>query len=150
MRLSIVSLALWLAGSLPAFGQAWIVPNDDRHVLHSTTSGSTVVHEPAASLIEFDETGRVVDEPSRKAASIQLDAFAAVTPTGLDVRLGVGLVLRKTDRLRLVAGVANGGLMTGVAYRFVPVLDLSVGVGGLWVMRDGDVLPIVYTSIAHW
>lgn len=138
MRRSIAFLVLSLAVSSLGFCQPVTIPDE-------------VVHEPASSLINFDETSRVVPDAGTAAAkSIQLDALAMFTPTDLDVRLGVGLVLRKTDHLRAVAGVANGGVMAGVAYRFIPVLDLSVGVGALWVIRDGDVVPMLYTSIAHW
>lgn len=133
MKRSIASLLLSLAVSLPAFAQE-----------------SNVVSEPASSLIDFDETGRVADAPSRKAASLQLDAFAAFAPTEPDVKLGIGLVVWKNATMRATVGALNGGVGAGLAYRLVPVIDLSLGLGGMYEVRDGRVVPYAFVSVAHW
>lgn len=129
-----LSFGILLAACCPVFAQA-----DD------------TVHPPASSLIDFDETGHVQADPgTQRAAKLQLDAFAAFTPTDPDVRLGIGAVLWKNATWRAAAGPLNGGAGALISYRLVPVVDLSVGAGAMYRISDDHVLPFVSVSMANW
>lgn len=135
-------------------------------LLCSTLSGTAFCLPPVttddrerriAELLPFDEggedptsKGRVVDPVTRKAAALQIDTFAAYLPDATDIRLGLGLVVWQGEKLRLTAQVANGGLGAGLAYKIVPVIDLSIGVGALYMVNDERVEPTIFASIYRW
>jgi hypothetical protein len=101
-------------------------------------------------VLAFDDSGRVVDAPSRKASALQLDLFAAYVPASQDIKVGVGLVLKRAGNWRVTAQVADGVVGAGVAYRLVPVIDLSVGAGLLYAPASGDVRPSAFVSLYRW
>ena len=51
---------------------------------------------------------------------------------------------------RTTVQVADGGFGLGIARKLVPVIDLSVGVGAFYDVRDSRVIPMVYGSLFRW
>lgn len=99
----------------------------------------------------FDDAGHAqVDAATRRAAVLQLDAFAAVLPAEPDIKLGLGLVLHRSGKRRITAQVCDGCVGLGVAWAFVPVIHLAAGVGALYDVRDDRVLPTLYLSRSLW
>jgi hypothetical protein len=50
-------------------------------------------------------------------------------------------------KLRLDIQLASNRIGFGIGYRLVPVIDLTIGVQGLWDLKDGSIQPGVYVSI---
>lgn len=104
----------------------------------------------AADVLKFNDEGRIVDAPSRRAIALQIDAWAGYLPRLGDVTIGAGLVLHDGASWRTTAQVGPGVIGIGLAYRIVPVVELSVGFSALWSTERDKFTPGVYASFAKW
>lgn len=105
---------------------------------------------PLDDAINFDAQGHVVDAPSRRAASLQIDAWMGYLTRYPDIALGFGFVLHDGLHFRPSFQIGNGVAGFGFGWRLIPVIELTVGVGALWSVQHDAVEPSVFISFAHW
>jgi hypothetical protein len=104
-----------------------------------------------SGILDFDAQGRIVDPPSRRAASLRIDTWAAYLPRHPDIKLGLGLVLADSPHgPRASLQLGNGVIGLALGWKVIPVIDFTVGLGCLWSVQFDDLEPSVFFSFSAW
>lgn len=105
----------------------------------------------AGRILKFDDQGRVKPRAAvARAAAFSLDTVAAYVPSSRQVMAGIGATIYQAGDWRVSLQAASGGIGAGLAWRALPVVELTIGAGMYWNPVEGDVRPGAFVTLARW